>query len=157
MTTWPEWRSAMRYALDALSKPPRKKWIERYSGVGAPLAHWVVPGRLCPPLNRYAELPTWKRQEVKGDVLDIMLAQRAHRRRAFPLEGRPSIRCVRFMRSEGDPDTGWSKVPVDRLQIANGGLGFIRDDRGSAIDLKCWWEPGPLRGFVYVAIYGGAS
>lgn len=158
MTHWPGMMAAMQFARAALREPPRHSWIERPGDRGPLLWECVLPATLCPPLNRFGEMPSWKRTEIKAEAITLMLKQHGHARRRRPLPGRPAISCVRFTSMEADPDTGWSKVPVDRLQVKNKGLGFIANDRGRDIDLRCWWESGRRgAGFVYVAVYTGAT
>jgi hypothetical protein len=87
------------------------------------------------------------------------------------------VRALRLSSTEPDRDSGWPKVPVDRLCIGKRmrpkrvrlevwralaarmppvGLGWLRDDRPSALDLRAWWEPAaPGEGLVYLELWTG--
>lgn len=141
-----------------LAAPPAKRHIVRTEPVGFLVASFVLPLELCLPLNRFAELQGYARKRVKDAALLLMLSQRSFERARQPLPGRPHVRAVRFSSVEVDRDSGWAKVPVDRLVAAHGGLGLIVDDRPSLLDLACWWEPAPPKaGFVLVELYTGAT
>lgn len=145
-------------AQATLRAPPVHAHIERSLAVGAPVALFVLPLELCLPLNRFAELAGYARKRIKDAALLLMLAQRRFERARAPLPGRPFLRAVRFSSVEVDRDSGWCKVPVDRLTAANGGLGLIRDDKPSALRLEAWWEPAPRgQGFVLLDLYTGAA
>lgn len=148
--------AALARADLVLSLPPEHARIERRAGVGALVVRFVLPLRLCPGTNAYAELERWQRDKLKEAALVTMRAQQY--RRPAPLPGRPMVRCVRFSVRAPDRESGWCKVPVDRLTTKHGGLGFISDDRDEAIDLRVWWEPvAPGRGLVLVEVWTGAA
>ena len=139
-----------------LAAPPAKAHIVRTEPVGFLVARFVLPLELCVPLNRFAELQGYARKRIKGTAALLMLMQRGFERAPQPLSGRPMVRAVRFSSVEVDRDSGWCKVPVDRLTAAHGGLGLIEDDKPSKLDLACWWEPAlPKAGFVLIELYTG--
>ena len=142
-------------ALATLAAPPAKPHIERSVPVGLLVARFVLPLELCLPLNRFAELKGYARKRIKDAATLLMLSQ-CRERPPSPLPGRPDLRAVRFSSVEVDRDSGWCKVPVDRLTGAHGGLGLIEDDKPSKLNLACWWEPAPPKaGFVLVELYTG--
>jgi hypothetical protein len=122
-------------------------------------------------------MPSWARQRVKKSALALMLAQSGGRCAPAPLSGRPMARALRLSSVEPDRDSGWPKVPVDRLCVGKRqkpkhlrpevwralasrmppvGLGWLRDDRPSALDLRAWWEPAPPgQGLVYLELWTG--
>lgn len=153
----PAWASArLIQAEAALRAPPARAHIVRAQPVGTPVALFVLPLELCLPLNRFAELAGYARKRLKTAALLLMLAQRRFERASAPLPGRPFVRAVRFSSVEVDRDSGWCKVPIDRLTAAHGGLGLIRDDKPSALDLHAHWEPAPPgKGFVLIDLYTG--
>jgi hypothetical protein len=89
------------------------------------------------------------------------------------------VRALRLSSVEPDRESGWSKVPVDRLCIGKRqrprnlrpdvwralaarmppvGLGWLKDDRPSMLDLRAWWEPAPpRRGLVYLELWTGEA
>ena len=149
--------AARALASEILSRPPARPHIVRPSPAGELVLRVALPLELCPTLNAFAEWPAWRRTKAKDNALAVMLGQ-ARRRWPEPLPGRPQVLAVRFSSVEPDRDSGWCKVPVDRLTGKRGGLCVIRDDRPSAIDLSHWWEPArPGSGCVVVAVYTGAG
>jgi hypothetical protein len=169
--------AALRLAREVLAAPPARAHIVRPDGVGELVRTWVLPLDLCPALNALAEMEGWARQRVKKNALALMLAQSGGRCAPGPLPGRPTVRALRLSSVEPDRDSGWPKVPVDRLCIGKRtrprnvlpevwralaprmppvGLGWLRDDRPSALDLRAWWEPAPPgQGLVFVELWTG--
>lgn len=147
--------AARAYASEVLSRPPARPHIVRPEPVGDLVARFVLPLELCPTLNAFAEWPSWRRQRCKSNAFAVMLGQ-CRRRWAEPLAGRPVVLAVRLSSVAPDRDSGWCKVPVDRLTGKHGGLGLLRDDRPSAIDLSHWWEPArPGSGCVLLEVWTG--
>jgi hypothetical protein len=168
---------AHQRALATLAAPPAQPHIVRPEPAGELVGTWALPLELCPTLNALAEMPSWARQQVKKNALAIMLAESQGRLAPTPLPGRPLVRALRLSSVEPDRDSGWPKVPVDRLCIGKRqrpknlradvwlalaarmppvGLGWLRDDRPSALDLRAWWEPAPSgHGLVYLELWTG--
>jgi hypothetical protein len=168
---------ATRRALAVLATPPARPHIVRPEAVGELVGAWALPLEFCPTLNALAEMPSWARQRIKANALALMLAQSEGRLAPAPLSGRPRVRALRLSSVEPDRDSGWPKVPVDRLCVGRRlrpkhvrvdvwralamrmrpvGLGWLRDDRPSALDLRAWWEPAaPGEGLVYVELWTG--
>lgn len=144
-----------RFAAYALERPPSEH-VERVEPIGLRVASYVLPLDLCPTLNAFAEMPTWKRHKLKKQVLLLMRAQHDHR---LPMiTGKPWARAIRFSSRAPDEENGWSKLPVDRLTGKHGGLGLIEDDRRNRLKLCCWWEPAPPgSGFVLVDVFTGKA
>lgn len=172
-------KDARRRVAEVLAASPACSHIVRPLPVGELVHAWVLPLDLCPALNQLAEMPGWARQAVKKSALAMMLAQSAMRRAPAPLSGRPVVRALRLSSVEPDRDSGWPKVPIDRLCIGRRanknrihpevwramvarmppvGLGWLRDDRPTALDLRAWWEPAPPgHGLVYVELWTGEA
>lgn len=174
---------AMALAATILAAPPAKPHIERPApSAGIFVASWVLPLEVCPRLNALAEMPGFARKKLKTAALKIMLRQCGMRRASAPLSGRPVVRIVRFSSHEPDKGSAWEKIPVDRLcigkrtrpkllkhltpaewkaaQLKMGpvDLGYLADDRPSAMDLQAWWEPcPPKQGCVYIELWTGAD
>lgn len=168
---------AIRRALAVLAAPPAQPHVVRPEPAGELVATWALPLELCPTLNALAEMPSWARQRLKKDALALMLAESRGRLAPAPLAGRPLVRALRLSSVEPDRDSGWPKVPVDRLCVGKRvrpkdlrpdvwhalagrmppvGLGWLRDDRPSALDLRAWWEPAaPGEGLVYLELWTG--
>jgi hypothetical protein len=166
-------------ARQVLAEPPARSHILRPDPIGQFVGAWVLPLELCPAFNALAEMPSWARQQVKKNALAVMLAQSGGRCAPAPLPGRPMARALRLSSVEPDRDSGWPKVPVDRLCIGKRqkpkqlradvwralvsrmppvGLGWLRDDRPSALDLRAWWEPAPPgHGLVYLELWTGEA
>ncbi len=171
-------RKARARALWLLCKPPDRAEIVRPVPVGTLVHSWVLPLDLCPGLNLLAEMPKWMRGSIKKRALKLMLEQCLLRRAAKPLPGRPFVRVLRCSSTAADKDAGFSKIPVDRLCVGKPKrpkgmakpawerlrkllppteLGYLVDDRPSAVDLHTWWEPAPPgEGFVWVELWTGA-
>lgn len=148
--------AALAFVDAVLVAPPKHDHIERRDGIGACVARWVLPLHLCPGVNTLAEMPNWKRAKVKTTALAVMWAQSRGKRAASPLPGRPMVRCVRFSSVEPDDNNSHSKVPVDRLTVKNGGLGYLADDKPRSMRLATWWEPAPPgKGCVLVEVWTG--
>jgi hypothetical protein len=85
--------------------------------------------------------------------------------RRDPLPGRPMVRAIRFSSVEPDATASWFKTPIDvmlppRKRGAKfvAGLGLLRDDRPSALELRSWWERVPKgRGFCVVELWSGEA
>jgi hypothetical protein len=150
------WFAACRNRARAtLESPPAKAHIVRVEPVGTLVASFILPLELCPPLNRFAELPSYARHKLKGQALLVMRSQLRDRVKD-PLPGRPFVRAIRFSSVEVDRDSGWAKVAIDRLTGKHGGLGLIEDDRPSKLNLQAHWEPAPRsHGFVFVELFTG--
>lgn len=174
---------ARTMAATILAAPVAKPHIERPApSAGSFVASWVLPLELCPRLNALAEMPNFKRKALKNAALKLMLAQCGLRRASAPLPGRPVVHAVRFSSGEPDRDSAWTKVPVDRLCVGTRkrpktmlaltptqwreaqakmgpvGLGYLADDKPSALDLQAWWEPcAPGHGCVYIELWTGAD
>lgn len=150
--------NALAFADAVLSAPPKLAHIERKPGIGVCVARWVLPLHLCPGVNVLAEMPNWKRAKVKEAALGLMWMQSGGKRAVEPLPGRPMVRCVRFSSVEPDDNNSHSKVPVDRLTVRNGGLGYLVDDKPRNMRLATWWEPAPPgRGCVLVEVWTGET
>src|ERR1700678_4024779 len=171
--------AAAQRARATLTAPPTQTHILRPEPAGELVGTWALPLELCPTLNALAEMPSWARQQVKKNALALMLAQSGGRCAPGPLPGRPMVRALRLSSVEPDRDSGWPKVPVDRLCIGKRkkpthlrpevwralasrvppvGLGWLRDDRPSALDLRAWWEPAPPgQGLVYLELWTGEA
>lgn len=149
---------ALNRADVVLAAPPARSHIVRVPpvGQGRLVARFVLPLRLCPTLNAFAEMPFYARKQLKTEAAALMLAQTRFQRGPL-LRGRPFVRAVRFSSVEADRDSGWCKVAVDRLTGKHGGLGYLEDDKPSKLDLHAWWEPvAPKHGFVLVELWTGA-
>ncbi len=146
-------RVALQRADDILALPPKLDWIDRPEPVGELVCRFAVPLELAPAVNVYAEKRRWQHAQVKRACLGVMLVQlRDQPDFVRPLSGRPMVRAIRFSSNEGDGDSAWSKVPVDRLVE----LGILQDDRRSKCDLRCHWEPtAPGKGFVLLEVFSG--
>jgi hypothetical protein len=170
-------KAAVQRALATLAAPPARPHIVRPAPTGELVGTWALPLDLCPALNALAEMPSWARQRVKKNALALMLGESEGRVAPAPLPGRPVVRALRLSSVEPDRDSSWTKVPVDRLcvgkrarpkrvrldvwralvaQMPPVGLGWLRDDRPSALDLRAWWEPArPGEGLVYLELWTG--
>jgi hypothetical protein len=119
---------------------------------------FVLPLHLCQTTNftgraGMAAQP-WRLGKLKGDVLMYMLSQ--HPRAQRPLPGRPQVIAVRFTSVATDDSANGAKIPIDKLTVKRGGLGYIKDDRFDVCNQRSWWEPGPPgKGFQYIAVYTG--
>jgi hypothetical protein len=167
--------------------PPEKKLkggrvqpaVERVEGVGSLVLRCVLPLEDAPTTNRLVEMGrfgTWALKKLKARVLKRMLEQ-IGARAAAPLTGRPMVRIVRFSGRVKDYDTGFTKVPLDRLQIGKrkrpdhlspdvwarmqeqmgpAELGYLRGDSQGEIDLAAWVESAPPgKGCVLVEVWTG--
>jgi hypothetical protein len=172
-------KAAVRRALATLAAPPAKPHIIRPEPAGTVVGTWALPLDLCPNLNALAEMPSWARQRLKKNALAVMLAESDGRLAPAPLPGRPMVRALRLSSVEPDRDASWTKIPVDRLCVGRRvrpkrvradvwnalvrrmppvGLGWLRDDRPSALDLRAWWEPAPPgEGLVYLELWTGEA
>lgn len=120
---------------------------------GDRVAEFALPLELCPTLNTFAEWPAWRRKRTKLNALAVMLGQHG-RRASAPLPGKPVVRAVRYSSREPDRDSAWTKVPLDRLCVAHGGVGLLRDDRPSAVDVEALWRAAPRgHGGVWVEVW----
>ena len=121
------------------SAPPARSHIVRPVPRGQLVARFALPLELCKPQNRTRHGQAWALGKLKSSVLLCMLSQ--HRRQSAPLAGRPQVICLRLSSVEPDRFADWAKHAVDRLCVANSGLGFLRDDRPSDADIHQYWEP----------------
>lgn len=168
--------AALRFAWETLELPPTKPHIVRPPApVSKLVGMWALPLELCVGVNVLAELPHWKKGQLKAAIEALMIAQSGGKRASATLPGRPVARVIRFSSVESDKDNGFSKLPIDRLCVGRlirpqkvseelwermkptlqpPGLWFLRDDKPSALDLRAWWEPAPPgKGCVYVELY----
>lgn len=100
------------------------------------LARAVIPAR-CAPLWNVAQRMHWAAyQRLKRECGTRMLAQMG--KRAKPLE-RPEVHVLRWTTRKPDPESTWSKVPVDCLK-GKGGLGWLVDDDDEHVVLRSAWE-----------------
>lgn len=158
MSTKLDASKALRFASATLREPPRHAHIERTEPVGKFVVRFVLPLDWCPPLNRFSEMPGWKRKQLKDNVLWHMTARQGMRRQASPLPGRPLVRAIRFSSADNDEHNGWTKIGVDRLTGNHGGLNYLVDDRPKCLRLKQWWEPAPRgEGFCYFELWSGGD
>jgi hypothetical protein len=75
------------------------------------------------------------------------------------------LRAIRFSSVEPDSTAAWWKEPADRLlpaRLRGGrvvpGLGIIRDDRPSALEVRAWHERvGRGQGFALLEIWSGGE
>jgi hypothetical protein len=148
----PAWfAEAKNRAEQTLSLPPAKSHIVRSEPRGMLAARFALPLSVCPTLNAFAEMESWRRGRLKEECLLLMRTQYRERARVI---ARPYVRAVRFSSTEPDRDSGWPKVPVDRLTSKHAGLGLIEDDKPSVLDLRYWHEPAsPGKGFVYLELW----
>jgi hypothetical protein len=152
-----DWRARLADALFALSQEPAQDHIERPALRGIAIARFVLPLRLCPPLNRLSRAGTasagWALGKMKREALGLMQVQLQGKLPKEPLPGRPQVLCVRFSSVEPDHESGWCKNPVDRLRVGKMGLGFLVDDAPRFLELRTWWEPAKRScGFVFVEL-----
>jgi hypothetical protein len=155
--------------------------VQRVEGVGSLVLRCVLPLDDAPTENRLIELGRigpWSLESLKKRVLKRMLAQ-VGARAATPLPGRAMVRMVRFTHTAQDYDTGWTKIPLDRLQrgrrtrpqelspevwarmvekMGPAELGYIRGDSRHEIDLAAWSETVPPgKGCVLVEVWTGRA
>lgn len=150
-------RDALAVATTIQGASPARTHIERAVRKGDLVQLFVVPLELSPTLNSFAEMETWRRKKLKEQATLLMRSQIGAQRSA-PLTGRPLVCAIRFSSRECDRDSGWCKVPIDRLTPKNGGLGFIEDDKPSKLDLRAWWEPVPAgKGFCLIEVWTGGK
>lgn len=156
----PNWRELLNRSAEKLDAPPGKDWIVRPEPVGALVAEFAVPSRLCPTTNQTRHLPGYMMANMKKALWRIMSEQCEPF--ASPLPGRPQVICVRFGKNEVDPYSDWAKFPIDMLCCEGGRankhrLGILSEDRGSAANISQHWEPGPASGgWCYIAIFTGS-
>lgn len=150
--------AARAFARHALFHPPADPRIERPKIHGDRVVDFVLPLWMCPTGNvsghaGYSKAP-WALSKLKQEVLLYMLGQ--HPKRSSPLPGRPQVIAVRFSAVATDDSANGAKIPIDRLTVKRGGLGYITDDRFDVCNQRSWWEPGLRgKGFQYVAVYTG--
>lgn len=141
----------LRRADETLAMPPRWSWVQRVRGRGECVARFALPLSLCPTLNAFAEMPSWKRAKLKTQVGHLMLIQNGGRRRRSPLAGRPLVRAIRFSCRPPDDDSAWIKIPTDVLKSK---LGFIQDDSPRAVERVTWSEWAPrCAGFALLEVW----
>lgn len=146
------------FALDALSKPPLKPWIDRPEPQGKSVCRFFLPLELCKPQNAKRDAKIWNTQSDRKAIQQLMALQ--CRRRPEPLIGRPQVLCVRFSSVEPDRYSDWAKMAIDVLCAPSGKsanrLNIIKDDAPKYADVHQWWEPAPKgKGFVYIEVLTG--
>ena len=150
-------RDALGLAMAIQGARPARDHIERAKRTGELVQLLVVPLELSPTLNSFAEMESWRRKKLKEQATLFMRSQ-VRAARSEPLGGRPLVCAIRFSSRECDRDSGWCKVPIDRLTPKNGGLGFIEDDKPSKLDLRAWWAPAPAgKGFCLIEVWTGGK
>lgn len=156
-------KAAREFVKTTLARPAASALIERHSGEGRQVATFALPLELCPPQNPYSATAAWKLAKLKTGALAMMLRQHGGPAKA-PLPGRPRVLAVRFSSVAPDAESGWCKIPVDRLCMSRPGrrgqvrrgLGLLRDDRPALLDLRAWWEPAPPgHGCVWLEVWTG--
>ncbi len=152
--------ASLRYADNALSRPPTHAHIERPVPRGELVQRFVLPLKLCEPFNRVGRAGTagasWALGGMKSAAYNLMRIQLDGRLPKAPLQGRPHVLVCRFSSVETDADSGWSKNPVDRLRVGKNGLGFVVDDKPRNCLVSTWWEQAPKgAGFVLVSLFTG--
>lgn len=178
--TSPSTTDCLSYAAHTLSGPTARPWIERVPGIGRLVARFVLPLNLATTANANRHRAGWSMAKERAAVLSRMAGQLtpqldltgwtccANGRglvpcRREPLPGRPMLRCIRFSSVEADSTAAWWKVPCDVLLAPRkragktvAGLGLLRDDRPSALDVRAWWEYAPRgHGFALIEIWTG--
>jgi hypothetical protein len=149
---------ALNRADAILAAPPARSHIERVRPKGALVRRFVLPLRLCQPQNRTRLAQKWALGKLKNELNLVMRAQ--CRPWKVPLPGRPFVRCVRFSNTEPDKYSDWAKQAVDRLcqstKRRKDGLGILRDDRPSDVDLHQEWNYVKRgEGFCLVEVFTG--
>jgi hypothetical protein len=100
----------------------------------------------------------------RADVLGVVRAQVMLGGLAgYLVAGRPLLRAIRFSSVEPDSTAAWWKVPCDVLLPTRtrrgrtvAGIGLLRDDRPSALEVRAWWESVPRgEGFALIEIWSG--
>jgi hypothetical protein len=135
-----------------------------------PIATFTIPLDMAPTANtwgRSANAAGWQRARVKDRCWKAMLTQFMLQFRTVPPSSAPVVKelfprrrvvCTRRSSSEPDRYAGWSKVPVDLLQMPGGnrkrGLGLIWDDSPKCTDVEERWEKAPPRsGEVLIEVF----
>jgi hypothetical protein len=99
-------------------------------------ARFTLPLVCAPLANQLIRMHHHARTKLKQETMIRMLAQ-AHRR-SKPLTGKPRVVVTRKSSKQPDADSGnGCKIVLDCLKL--GGLGFIRDDDPSSIELEQHW------------------
>lgn len=136
---------AFALAADILSRPPAPGLsIKRPKPRSNVVARFALPLHLCPTTNSTRGAPEWKLAQIKRAIGNLMRIQNYPA--LAPLAGRPQVIARRFSPVETDPFGDWAKMAVDRLVVGKPGegkLGFLRDDKGSEVELHQIWEPAP--------------
>lgn len=150
---------ALNRADAILAAPPARPHLERVSPKGSLVCRFALPLRLCQPQNRTRLAQKWALGKLKNELALVMRAQM--RPWKMPLPGRPFVRCVRFSNTEPDKYSDWAKQAVDRLCVSTkrrkDGLGLLRDDRPSDLDVHQQWEFAPRgEGFCVIEVWTGA-
>lgn len=158
-----------QYAESKLALPPEPgKHIDRFypEPDRVLVASFVLPLEMCLPTNRRDSIHWTKRHEARNKLYDMVFTQYGMRHRTDPLAGRPQVFVTRFSPRRTDRGASYEKMPVDCLQPfrrvrikksgkirETKGIGLIRNDTETAIDLRVWWERGP--GFIYMRVFSG--
>lgn len=157
----------MALADRILAAPPASPYTERHEGKGELVLRIVLPLELAQPANRNRHRQPWAMAKERSDVLGVVRVQwiqsSAYSCRMTPLDGRPLLRAVRFSSTEPDSTAAWWKVPCDVLLPSRtrrgrtvAGIGLLRDDRPSALEVRAWWESVPRgEGFALIEIWSG--
>lgn len=157
-----------------LKSPPRHDRLVRVVPIGELVREFVLPLELVQPQNQKSGQKAWARSQKTTRTFRCLMAQNSGMRQDYPLLGRPQVICVRFSSVEPDKYTDSFKVAIDRLCVykprkvrsktgltklsKNTNLGYLADDKPSAIDLHQTWEYAkPGEGFGYIAIYTGET
>ncbi len=139
-----------------------------------PIARFELPLSVCPTANVWGTASGaagWARAHVKRNCWEIMLRQYMRQFGRMPYSrynpagvvfeaGDVSRRvvCTRYSSMQPDKYSGWSKVPVDLLQVPRRnrqrGLGLIWDDSPRHTDVEERWEYAPRKtGKVIVEVF----
>ena len=108
------------------------------------VARFFLPLELCPTANALGEMERWKKGKLKKEALNFMLLQYMKNRNLWPLNkplpGKPLIRAIRFSSRAPDPESGWSKIVIDRLLPDKGRMGLIEDDSEDKLTREMHWH-----------------
>jgi hypothetical protein len=161
------WRAECLALADAiLAAPPASPYTERYAGRGELVLRIVLPLELAQPANRNRHRQPWAMAKERADVLGLVRAQAMVAGLCgYMIPGRPLLRAVRFSSTEPDSTAAWWKVPCDVLlppRTRRGrtvaGLGLLRDDRPSALEVRAWHEQVKRgEGFALIEIWTGSE
>jgi hypothetical protein len=147
--------ASLRFADEALSKPPTQPHIVRPEPRDNLVTRFVLPVSLCPTTNRTRHAQGWQLAKLKAAIWRLMQIQNGSKHET--LNGRPQVLCVRFSSVEPDRFSDWGKMPVDLLCVPKGrrkhGLGLLVDDAPRFAEVHQWWEQAPKgQGFCYFEV-----